>query len=299
MPCIFTDTDWARWRNELKAAAKCSLPALRRSLRSCASQIGSGMAKGRMLAAQWSRVGIQIIERDMPTSGGCMEYEGHRLVFVREGDNYSRKRFTIAHEVCHLLLADVLSYTAAAKAFDVEGLCNSFASYLLIPRRELKRCVQEVGIPNEAKDIFQLCRRFEVNVRPMVIALGENLGWSKRIVIAAAYRGHPVRSDEFAFRIEGAAGHRHFFLPYQQRLTSVGFEKLVSWAESSTRPSDLAGSETEVRLELRRKQPTPRGGVGTGPAMWKAYVWGTSQPYLIAVVDTRQLRLEWIAHDTR
>ena len=64
--------------------------------------------------------------------GISQSIEGHPFICLRENSNLFRQRFTLAHELGHLVL-DIPDDA------DEEGLCNAFASSLLLPKEALFR----------------------------------------------------------------------------------------------------------------------------------------------------------------
>lgn len=82
--------------------------------------------------------------------------------------NESGRRFTIAHELCHVLfdrtrarrLAHVSSGRWAAPG--IEKRANAFAAYLLMPRGLVLAHLQDAN-HIEKKDVRRLCRRLRVN----------------------------------------------------------------------------------------------------------------------------------------
>jgi hypothetical protein len=86
------------------------------------------------------RIGAETVEEPSLQEDGRVE-DGHRttIILLRGGNKESRSRFTLAHELGHLVLAnpDVLQLARDAlevERFDVERMCNVFAAELLMPR---------------------------------------------------------------------------------------------------------------------------------------------------------------------
>lgn len=104
---------------------------------------------------------------------------GRYVVLINKNDSHARRRFTLAHEVKHLL-----DYTAAPvihrslgygdparQAQRIEAICNHFAACLLMPRTWLKR-----AWTNGVQDVTALAGLFNVSEEAMEKRL-KNLGF--------------------------------------------------------------------------------------------------------------------------
>lgn len=82
---------------------------------------------------------------------GSEEYAGaylkvgkgpHAILINTGGQSKARKLFTLAHELCHVIIGKTgLSNSAIAKN-KIETFCNQFAAYLLVPREALLEAIQ-------------------------------------------------------------------------------------------------------------------------------------------------------------
>lgn len=95
----------------------------------------------------------------MDNNGGKAELiNGTAVIFVNENDEPERQRFTIAHELGHILLGHVGKYQLvnrepSADDNPIEQAANVFAVRLLAPACVLWGC----GV-QQAEDIMQLCK---------------------------------------------------------------------------------------------------------------------------------------------
>lgn len=158
------------------------------------NNISRAPVKVKDLAAKFARV----IERDLDPeiSGALMPpgSNGEWVIVVNKTHGPTRKRFTIAHELGHLLLhafktphADRRyrfrdARSSEGSAFE-EIQANQFAAELLMPRRMLMREVQNVDIDpaEEAHQerfealVKELAERYEVSRQAMSIRLASLL----------------------------------------------------------------------------------------------------------------------------
>jgi Zn-dependent peptidase ImmA (M78 family) len=114
--------------------------------------------------------------------------DGHALLGVNNWHAEVRQRFTIAHELGHLLLhADELFVDGVLKRDDQSSLAirsheieaNAFAAELLMPRKlilaEINKLLETNATPDPNRLIGHLARLFEVSERAMQFKL-VNLG---------------------------------------------------------------------------------------------------------------------------
>jgi len=83
-------------------------------------------------------LGVEAISRKRMLEDGRLEQqEGRALIFVRSGVGRERARFTVAHEIAHLVLAgperDFIARRALAGDWHEERFCDQFAAALLMP----------------------------------------------------------------------------------------------------------------------------------------------------------------------
>ena len=134
-------------------------------------------------------------------SGALYRTSDRVIIGVNRADGPERGRFTIAHEIGHLVLGHqddlfvdkhyVDSFTDAASAPNIRRIhrdivssqatnpleieANRFAAALLMPRNFLDASLAETEGPVQDKQVQRLAKRYEVSVQAMVFRL-MNLG---------------------------------------------------------------------------------------------------------------------------
>lgn len=143
--------------------------------------------------------GVQIIKGDLGDVSGILFRERNRtLIGVNATHASTRQRFTVAHEIGHLILhgdeslhvdkvfAIKLRNQTSSEAVDRGEIeANAFAAELLMPTEMVRRRISELpGILDYEKDdivIKQLANEFQVSQQAMTIRL-INLGYIQEVV---------------------------------------------------------------------------------------------------------------------
>lgn len=133
-----------------------------------------------------SKVGInQILRADFESDGvsGLLRKEGDSWnIYVNASDSPQRRRFTIAHEIGHLLSFKFSSHSKAAldaqneisdnaylqrtgEINPVESEANAIAAKLLMPKQEV------IGMHKEGKTVEEMAQRFQVSESAMSVRL--------------------------------------------------------------------------------------------------------------------------------
>jgi len=120
----------------------------------------------------------------LPTSGRT-QWAGNRwVILVSSDDSPVRQRFSLGHEVAHVVyhpLEDVLPALETTTSEErLEQACEYFSACLLMPRMWIKRAYCEEGI----QDVPSLSRLFNVSWVAMQVRL-EQLGLVQRARSAA------------------------------------------------------------------------------------------------------------------
>ena len=114
-------------------------------------------------------------------SGVLLVENGTASVAINESHHRNRQRFTLAHEIGHVLLhADEDRLFVDRRFFRNEWSskgelreeieANAFAASLLMPRRFVTQCI-EPGAGITELDVFRLATRFEVSEQAMTLRL--------------------------------------------------------------------------------------------------------------------------------
>lgn len=115
-----------------------------------------------------------VYRRSKSLSGTCRWTGGRWVIVVNANDTWGRQRFSLAHELKHVIDApdDRVLYrnrTHAPALTQQERAADYFAACLLMPKTLLKRAVFEEGL----RDEYQLARRCQVSVAAMRVRLRE------------------------------------------------------------------------------------------------------------------------------
>lgn len=132
--------------------------------------------------------GIDIIQGDLEDVSGILFREGNRIIIgVNQNHIETRKRFTVGHEIGHLILhgdeplhvdkvfAVNLRNHVSSEAVDLREIeANAFAAELLMPTDMIRQKIQVLpGILDYEKDavIRKLAKEFKVSPQAMTIRL--------------------------------------------------------------------------------------------------------------------------------
>jgi IrrE N-terminal-like domain len=230
------------------------------ALTEVAREVGPLLVSGAQLPREWAPTGIRVEMRPLATSGLCVR--GTRRVIVRRRDPLARRRYTVAHELAHLLLTCAddgrgLLLTPRQE----ESMCERFASQVLIPRELLRDHVESRPPEPSLGWLRHVADHFRASLSATVIALREiDLSCNSAFLIAR-HSGHPKRPLEVGLRIAHAAAPGWLWLPTHQRLKSLGWRDLVAW-EPDQEPGTVR-EERDACITL-----APGGGA---PPMTAAY----------------------------
>jgi len=105
--------------------------------------------------------------------GSARWKDGRWHILINSGDTWGRQRFSLAHELKHVidapLAATVYRPGRTSAHIHAERTADGFAAALLMPRALIKRAFYDEGI----RDEYTLARRFQVSVAAMRVRLDE------------------------------------------------------------------------------------------------------------------------------
>lgn len=122
------------------------------------------------LIAQLPRVTVELVA-DLPASGASFWGHGSWHIHVHADEPEAHRRFTVPHELKHIIDHPMQKHVYDERAFVVYGerelIADYFAACLLIPERRLKRAYART------RDHDQLAARFGVTTRRILHRLSE------------------------------------------------------------------------------------------------------------------------------
>jgi len=192
-------------------------------------------------------LGVESIANARMLEDGRLEQRGgHTWMVIREDVWPTRRRFTVAHELGHLLLADASQEFVARRTLQgadrEERFCDAFAASLLMPRAwVLERFRGEPEALGTAKALAESSR---ASLAASVLRLRELLDWNSSLL-------HWRRSER-GWQLSSTAG-----LPRGVRVTSAKTTSLVldqigsSPADATAEiPLAVAGRPTQASMEI-------------------------------------------------
>jgi uncharacterized protein DUF955 len=286
-PAAVSDDEWAALRSSIWRNGK-QPELVRVELLRVAGVLSPHLTGERRLDREWAPLGVEVRTVAMTGRGSCSTAGHGRTIYVNRQDGYELQRFTVAHEIGHLLLVDSGPKRRLHPLLQ-EKLCDAFASALLIPAKQLDGALDEYGLPPAPADLVRLCGRFRVNVRPMLFTIGERLEKSSSFLLLARYCGHRLRPQERAFRVIATAGASHAYFPPEQRLVSLGLHLLAERGEHAAHGESFEGYDSSVTLGLRGLPGEASSDSVDGVVAWRGFRAGKRVPYIVAVMDLAEI----------
>jgi hypothetical protein len=115
----------------------------------------------------------------MVEDGRLEKRAGRTVIFLREETGHQRRRFTLAHELGHLVLAepaqDFIAHRREVRFDSEERFCNQFAAALLLPRQWVEREFAEA--PVTLKVASRMAQQAETSLSAGLVRLREILNW--------------------------------------------------------------------------------------------------------------------------
>jgi Zn-dependent peptidase ImmA (M78 family) len=107
----------------------------------------------------------RIITEPLPFDGGVYNLNGERLIKLNSLAAPVRQRFTLAHEVGHLILENLLNTPPECTTdIHLERACDAIAVELLMPINEVTKLAREIGTQSPEK-LGKVAKHFGVSLR--------------------------------------------------------------------------------------------------------------------------------------
>lgn len=121
---------------------------------------------------------IKVVERSFNKKvlGACKTKGIQRIILLNNNIDYEkRKRFTLAHEIGHLVLGHGDQYCDSKNFYirQIERDANTFASELLVPSKYIREFVHNKDVTCES--IFSVSEQFDVSYSVASISLLKNM----------------------------------------------------------------------------------------------------------------------------
>lgn len=197
--------------------------------------------------------GIKVVEADLPEKVSGLTCEVRRrgdrpsmhAIVIARSINVERKRFTLAHELAHRVIAGV-----PGGDIKLETAMNRFAGAFLVPADHLR---QEVGMPRHAvayHEIMQLKKFYGVSAAAILVRL-RDVGVLSEAVISYAFRTYARRwRFEEPEPIVNGEGLGAFERP--SRFEGLVYRALAEQLISPVRAAQLLGSPlAEIERGIR------------------------------------------------
>lgn len=139
--------------------------------------VGPHRRSGEPLEAMAVRLGVsRIVEESLSFEGGIFQLPGDQLVIKLNADSpATRKRFTLAHEIGHLLLGKPGLRSSCGRDQTLERKCDAIASELLMPADEAIPFIGSLGKPSPEK-LRAIASRFDVSLQAAAFRVHRDLG---------------------------------------------------------------------------------------------------------------------------
>jgi uncharacterized protein DUF955 len=202
------------------------------------------------------------IDRGLRQDGKVEDLPLETRIFLQSSPTTERRRFTLGHELGHLVLSDprvfrMVQFELGDEGLQVERLCDAFAAELLMPRLWVAK--QYDGAEEGFDALRDLTRRAGVSISAGYIHLAEVLRWESTLIYLSrddwtcSIAGSPQQSSQL---IDVELAHRSVTLlrdlpPFIDR-SRRQFERVSASLELKVGDE----SQYEVTSELF---PTPNG----------------------------------------
>lgn len=153
----------------LKRIAK--LVGVQDTTRAVEALVKNELNRSPSLEALANNLGVaEIVEENLPFEGGLFTIPEKGLVIkLKAGSLPSRKRFTLAHEIAHLLLGTVPAQRSGYHDDpELERACDTIAAELLMPSEDAIAFIRGLGPPSPDK-LKTIATRYAVSLQTAAI----------------------------------------------------------------------------------------------------------------------------------
>ncbi|HTU35263.1 MAG TPA: ImmA/IrrE family metallo-endopeptidase [Candidatus Acidoferrum sp.] len=143
------------------------------------------------------RLGVsRIVRENLSFEGGVFQLPSGELIIKLNTDSPPvRRRFTLAHEIGHLLLGKPGLRSSCGRDQELEKKCDAIASELLMPSDEAIPFIESLGKPSPEK-LRAIASRFDVSLQAAAFRVHRDLGLWKCFI--GCWQRHPkVKTDWF------------------------------------------------------------------------------------------------------
>lgn len=197
-------------------------------------------------------------------------------------------RFTVAHELAHLVFSEkaeeleaIVQEGNTQKDAGIENFCNEFASYFLLPDALLERWLAKEDVGEEGLEaVERACEHLEVSTQHFVKRVAEVLypGPEDWLLFTADKAVARKARSGFALRVRTRVTPNGFEIFFNRRLTSIG---LGSVAQNFEDVDPYVEYETEVDIELVDRDNWKESLVPIN-LTWKKYSIRSDYSYMVA-----------------
>lgn len=151
---------------------------------------------GETLEAMTLRLGVsRIVQERLPFEGGVFRLPSDELIIkLNSASPPTRRRFTLAHEIGHLLLGEPGLRSSCGRNRELERKCDAIASELLMPTDEAVTFIKGLGKPSPEK-LKAMASRFEVSLEVAARRAHQDLGLWKCFI--GCWRRQPTVKTEW------------------------------------------------------------------------------------------------------
>lgn len=218
----------------------------------------------------WAIIGVDPVQANISSDGAAFTKDGRLRVIVKADQPALRQRYTVAHEIGHHLLRQVVATNDALKipARVEESLCDEFASLVLIPDATLEALMGPLRASPSSKDVLAWCQKLQVNIAPMLIAVKRRWRWGASVLMYCQHYAHR-RDVEPALRSRSYAASEPLYIPTHKRIVSLDLVDIEDWFKRTSQPNG-DGATPRVRLQLYARDLDSRSGFAEGSVEWSA-----------------------------